>query len=130
MRYQEHFVQCKTQGRHTSISRIQNPWDSFIRQSYPRVLFWTNQAMEGAFRATYRVKPNRIAGQANLVAADNSAANNLVAASAVNSLIGVAAMVVGQYYMTQINGQLDRINDYDAKQKAIFPATCFANLHY
>ena len=69
-----------------------------------------SKAMEGAFRATYRVKPNRIAGQANLVAADNSAANNLVAASAVNSLIGVAAMVVGQYYMTQINGQLDRIN--------------------
>ena len=22
------------------------------------------------------------------------------------------------------------IYDYDAKQKAIFPATCFANLHY
>lgn len=69
-----------------------------------------SRAMEGAFRGTYREVANSIKGQANWVAIDNSAANKLAVMNVANAVMGTAAMVVGQYYMTQINGQLEDIN--------------------
>lgn len=69
-----------------------------------------SRAMEGAFRGSYREVANSIKGQANLVAVDNSAANKLAVMNVANAAMGAAAMVVGQYYMTRINDQLEDIN--------------------
>ncbi|ALB48008.1 hypothetical protein [Clostridium beijerinckii] len=49
-----------------------------------------------------------INGHANLVAVNQSGA---VAANVAASAMGVASMVVGQYYMTQINAELTEISD-------------------
>lgn len=68
-----------------------------------------SRELKNAFRATYRDKLGRINGHANLVVADNSAANKMAAMNVANTAMGVAAMVVGQYYMTQINDQLKGI---------------------
>lgn len=69
-----------------------------------------SRAMEGAVRGSYREEAsNSIKGQANWIAADNSTADNLAALNVANAVMGVAAMVVGQYYMTQINDQLKNI---------------------
>lgn len=69
-----------------------------------------SRAMEGAFRGSYRQVANSIKGNANWVPVDNTAANNLAAVGAANAVMGIASMVVGQYYMTQINNQLEGIS--------------------
>lgn len=69
-----------------------------------------SRAMDGAFRGSYREVSNSIKGNANWVPVDNEAANKLAKAGAVNAVMNVASMVVGQYYMSQINGQLEEIN--------------------
>lgn len=82
-----------------------------------------SRAMEGAVRGTYREVANSIKGQANWMAVDNNAANNLAKLNIANATMGAAAMVVGQYYMTQINDQLvditagiERIADFQEKE--------------
>ena len=67
--------------------------------------------MEGAVRAFSQDSKGRIKHVANLVAVDDAASQKLATANAVNAVMGVAAMVVGQYYMTQINKQLDKVSD-------------------
>jgi hypothetical protein len=67
--------------------------------------------MEGTFRESFRNVPDSIKGNANWVPVDGSAANGLAAMNVANATMGVASMVVGQYYMTQINDQLEGIND-------------------
>ncbi len=69
-----------------------------------------SRAMDGAFRGSYRQVANSIKGNANWVPVDNNAANNLAAVGAANAVLGIASMVVGQYYMTQINNQLEGIS--------------------
>ena len=66
--------------------------------------------MDGAVRGFYH-GADGIKGHANFVAVDGNPANGLATMSAVNAVMGVASMVVGQYYMTQINGKLDEINE-------------------
>lgn len=63
--------------------------------------------MEGAVRGIYR-GANNIQGHANLVEVQN--ATNVVANTAAAAM-GVASMVVGQYYMNQISNELSEIND-------------------
>lgn len=70
-----------------------------------------SRAMEGAFRGSFRNVPDSIKGNANWIPVDGSAANGLAAMNVANATMGVASMVVGQYYMTQINDQLEGIND-------------------
>lgn len=70
-----------------------------------------SRAMEGTFRGSFRNVPDSIKGNANWVPVDGSAANGLAAMNVANATMGVASMVVGQYYMTQINDQLEGIND-------------------
>lgn len=72
-----------------------------------------SQAMEGAKRGFYRGKDN-IQGNANFVeaqlqTADPNMADALKMANAVNAAMNVASIVVGQYYMSQINGKLDSL---------------------
>lgn len=74
-----------------------------------------SRAMEGAFRGSFRNIATRIKGNANWVPEDLSAADDLAAMDITNAVMGVAAMVVGQYYMTQINDQLERISDSISK---------------
>jgi hypothetical protein len=74
-----------------------------------------SRVMEGAFRGSFRNVPDSIKGNANWVPVDGFAANRLAAMNIANAAMGVASMVVGQYYMTQINNRLDGISDGIAK---------------
>lgn len=68
-----------------------------------------SKAMEGAVRGFYR-GADGIQGHANLVAVEAQKGTAVVANTAAAAM-GVASMVVGQYYMTQINAKLDAISD-------------------
>lgn len=72
-----------------------------------------SQAMEGAVRGFYR-GADGIQGHANLVAVEAQNGTAIVANTAAAAM-GVASMVVGQYYMTQINAELSEINDSISK---------------
>ena len=67
--------------------------------------------MEGAVRAFSQDSKGRVKHVANLVAVDDTASQKLAAANTMNAVMGIASMVVGQYYMTQINSQLDKVSD-------------------
>ncbi len=64
--------------------------------------------MEGAVRGFVHGAGN-IKEHANFVPKDPNMGDGLVAMNVANAAMGVASMVVGQYYMTQINNQLDSI---------------------
>ena len=64
--------------------------------------------MEGAVRGFYR-GPNGIGGHADLVQKDST--GGVSAAANTAAAMSVASMVVGQYYMTQINTELGKISD-------------------
>ena len=68
-----------------------------------------SQAMEGAVRGFYR-GADGIQGHANLVAVQAQKGTAVVANTAAAAM-GVASMVVGQYYMTQINAELGEISN-------------------
>ena len=68
-----------------------------------------SRAVEGTVRGSFRDAPNSIKGQANWLAVDNNAGSTLAKINVANVAMGAAAMVVGQYYMTQINDQLEVI---------------------
>lgn len=63
--------------------------------------------MAGAVRGIYR-GANGIQGHANLVAVNKTAS---IATNTAASAMGIASMIVGQYYMTQINTKLSEISD-------------------
>lgn len=67
-----------------------------------------SKAMEGAVRGFYR-GADGIQGHANLVAVEAQKGTAVVANTAAAAM-GVASMVVGQYYMTQINAELGKIS--------------------
>lgn len=66
-----------------------------------------SKAMEGAVRGIYRGE-HGIKGHANLVKVKEQ---KVIAGNTVATAMGVASMVVGQYYMTQINAKLGEISD-------------------
>lgn len=68
-----------------------------------------SKAMEGAVRGIYH-GADGIRGHANLVAVETPKGMAVVA-NTVAATMGVASMVVGQYYMAQINTELGKIND-------------------
>lgn len=68
-----------------------------------------SRTMEGAVRGFYR-GADGIQGHANLVAVQAQKGTAVVANTA-TAAMGVASMVVGQYYMTQINAELGEISD-------------------
>lgn len=67
-----------------------------------------SKAMEGAVRGIYH-GADGIKGHANLVAVEAQKGTAVVANTAAAAM-GVASMVVGQYYMTQINAELGVIS--------------------
>ena len=80
---------------------------------------YKSKDLPGAFRAGYSVN-GRLAGQANLVPIKNGDAKDLsLMADTTATVMNVASMVVGQYYMSEINdkmgkmlGSLDKIADF------------------
>ena len=66
-----------------------------------------SKAMEGAVRGIYHGAYG-IKGHANLVAVERT---GTAVANTAAAAMGVASMVVGQYYMTQINAELSEISD-------------------
>lgn len=66
-----------------------------------------SKAMEGAVRGFYH-GADGIQGHANLMAVDQT---TTTVANTAAAAMGVASMIVGQYYMTQINAELSEIND-------------------
>lgn len=68
-----------------------------------------SKAMEGAVRGIYH-GADGIKGHANLIAVE-AQKGTAVVANTVAAAAGVASMVVGQYYMTQINAELGEISD-------------------
>lgn len=66
-----------------------------------------SKAMEGAVRGFYR-GADGIQGHANLVAVNQTATT---VANTAAAAMGVVSMVVGQYYMTQINAEIGEISD-------------------
>lgn len=64
--------------------------------------------IEGAVRGIYHGEQG-IRGHANLVPVEPNMGNAAAAMNVANSAMGAAAMVVGQYYMTQINNHLSDI---------------------
>lgn len=68
-----------------------------------------SRGMEGAVRGFYR-GADGIQGHANLVAVE-AQKGTAVVANTTAAAMGVASMVVGQYYMTQINAELGQISD-------------------
>lgn len=70
-----------------------------------------SREIEGAVRGFVR-NADGIVEQANLVAIDvQTPVQNLANLNIANAAMGAASMVVGQYYMTQINDQLNDISD-------------------
>lgn len=67
--------------------------------------------MNDAFRGMYHGS-NGIKGHADFVAVNQS--NNAIT-NTVSTGIGITSMIVGQYYMTQINVELTKINDEISK---------------
>ena len=63
--------------------------------------------MPNAFRGIIKDSGGKIIGQANLVNAGESA---LGIANAVSSVMNVASMIVGQYYMSKLSDQLGELN--------------------
>lgn len=68
-----------------------------------------SKAMDGAVRGFYR-GVDGIQGHANLVAIE-AQKGTAVVANSVAAAMGVASMVVGQYYMAQINAELSVVSD-------------------
>lgn len=68
-----------------------------------------SKAMEGAVRGIYH-GTDGIRGHANLVAVE-AQKGTAVAAKTAAAAMGVASMIVGQYYITQINAELGEISD-------------------
>ena len=69
-----------------------------------------SKGMEGAVRGFYS-NGKGIAGQANLVKIDPSQLNKTSQiANGVANVMNVASLVVGQYYMSEVNGKLETMN--------------------
>lgn len=74
-----------------------------------------SSAMEGAKRGIFH-GPNGIQGHANWVeqplkTVDTHMADSLKVANAINAAMNIASMVVGQYYMAQINNKMAAIQE-------------------
>ena len=74
-----------------------------------------SKELQGAFRGGYKIN-NKLAGQANLIPVDANTISNTVA-----DLMNISSMVVGQYYMAQIDTKMAEMQEgidkiYDFQQ--------------
>lgn len=66
-----------------------------------------SKAMDDAYRGMFH-GANGIKGQANLVKVESGTA---IATNSISAVMNVSSLIVGQYYMKQINAELDIISD-------------------
>ena len=84
----------------------------------PEAKLYDSKKLQGAFRGGYNIN-NKLAGQANLIPID---AENLTAISnTVADVMNISSMVVGQYYMAQIDTKMTEMQEgidkiYDFQQ--------------
>lgn len=92
-----------------AIQAVRANGEALYRAVIPTGAQLTNSAdISGAVRGFFR-GADGIRGHANLMAIE--AQKGAAIANTTAAAMGVAAMVVGQYYMTQINAELDTISD-------------------
>ncbi len=92
------------------VQAIQDSGEILYRAIIPAGAKLSNShAMEDAVRGIYH-GADGISGHANLIAVE-AQKGGTVATNAVSAALGVASMVVGQYYMNQINIGLNKIGD-------------------
>ena len=84
-----------------------------------------SKSMNGAVRGIYHGN-NGIQGQANFVAVNQS---SQVIANSVSTGINITSMIVGQYYMAQINSELAKINDEITSDKKFEVKDNAGNIH-
>lgn len=77
-----------------------------------------SQATEGAVRGFFQ-QGGKIAGQAEFMAVDG-AMDKIAAMNIANAAMGAASLVVGQYYMKQINAELGAISDSISKLEKFY----------
>lgn len=66
--------------------------------------------VEGAFRGIYHGVDGKIKGHADLLKVETQT-GTAIASNAVSAVMGIASIIVGQYYMANINSELSEIND-------------------
>ncbi|MDO4432793.1 MAG: hypothetical protein Q4B80_05690 [Aerococcaceae bacterium] len=97
---------------------IQNINDIVNSQNLYKVIIpsgaklYNDKAMEGAFRGGYHIN-NQLAGQAHLVKVTPSELTSINSASqlanTVSNVMNVASIVVGQYYMAEIDSKMEKM---------------------
>lgn len=93
-----------------AVQAIQDNGEVLYRAIIPAGAKLTDsKALEGAVRGIYH-GTDGIRGHANLVAVEMQKGTSVVTNTAAAAM-GVASMVVGQYYMTKINAELGEINN-------------------
>lgn len=93
-----------------AVQAVRGNGEVLYRAIIPNGARLTNsKAMEGTVRGLYH-GADGIKGHANLVAIEASK-DTAIVTNTVAAAMGVASMIVGQYYMTQINAELGVIND-------------------
>ncbi len=95
---------------HNAVRAVQGNSEVLYRAIIPAGAKLTDsRAMEGAVRGIYH-GADGIKGHANLLAVE-AQKGTVVVANTAAAAMGVASMVVGQYYMNQINAELGEISD-------------------
>ena len=87
-----------------------------------------SRSVEGAVRGFYHGSDGKIKGHVNLESVDVEGvlkeSDKLAVKNIVSSAMNVASMVVGQYYMAEINAHLDAITNGIDKIAEFQPAIC------
>lgn len=104
------FVQAGN-GINNAVQAIKSNGEVLYRAIIPPGAKLANsKSVEGAVRGFYQGANGNIKGQANFVSVNMQKGTSVIANTA-TTVMGVAAMVVGQYYMAQINTELGLISD-------------------
>lgn len=104
------------------VQNFNNPLKNLVKEGniYQVIIpngakLYDSKDLQGAFRGGYKIN-NKLAGQANLIPVDANTISNTVA-----EVMNISSMVVGQYYMAQIDTKMAEMQEgidkiYDFQQ--------------
>ena len=104
------------------VQNFNNPLKNLVKEGniYQVIIpngakLYDSKELQGAFRGGYKIN-NKLAGQANLIPVDVNTISNTVA-----DVMNISSMVVGQYYMAQIDTKMAEMQEgidkiYDFQQ--------------
>lgn len=104
------------------VQNFNNPLKNLVKEGnlYQVIIpngakLYDSKELQGAFRGGYKIN-NKLAGQANLIPVDVNTISNTVA-----EVMNISSMVVGQYYMAQIDTKMAEMQEgidkiYDFQQ--------------